>query len=43
MTRHVMVGFYDPAVRSLPPERDWVAPRCALPPAPRVAMDAGDG
>ena len=44
MTRHVMVGFSDPAVRALPPERDEAAAAGGhFPPAPRVAMDARDG
>jgi hypothetical protein len=37
VTRHIMVGFYDPAVRSLPPERDEAA-RGHLPLAPRLAF-----
>jgi hypothetical protein len=41
MTRHVMVGFPDPAVRSLPPEKHAAGGH--LPPAPRLALDAGDG
>jgi hypothetical protein len=44
MTRHVMVGFSEPAVRSLPQARDHAAAAGGhLPPAARVAMDARDG
>ena len=43
-TRHVMVGFSEPAVRSLPQARDHAAAAGGhLPPAARVAMDARDG
>jgi hypothetical protein len=41
VTRHVMVGFSDPAVRPLPPEKHAVGGH--LTPAPRPALDAGDG
>src|SRR5262245_65186910 len=41
VTRHVMVGFSDPAVRPLPPEKHAVGGH--LTPAPRLALDAGDG
>jgi hypothetical protein len=49
VTRHVMVGFSDPAVRSLPPGGDetteWLgaARGRAVTLAPRLALDAGDG
>jgi hypothetical protein len=42
VTRHVMVGFSDPAVRSLPSKRAQAA-RGHLSAAPRMAPDAGDG
>jgi hypothetical protein len=45
-TRHVMVGFSDPTVRSLPSERDEAAQRLgggqAVTISPRLAPDAGE-
>jgi hypothetical protein len=49
VTRHVMVGFPDPAVRARPPERDEATQRLAtargraVTISPRMAPDARDG